>query len=315
MKQSNLKVAVTSASFAKLNVLRDYLESMFENVVYKTTPGYFNEDEFIEFAKDCDAAIVGLDPVTEKVLKNSPNLKMVSKYGVGLNNIDQDACNKYNVKIGWTGGVNRRSVAEQTLAKMIFLSRNLYTTSQKLKKGIWHKDGGLELSELTIGIIGVGFIGKDLIQLLTPFGAKVLVNDIIDQSNYYNTVQVESVSKDEIYEKSDIITLHVPLDESTHYLINKDVLDRMKPSAFIINTCRGAVVNLLDLKDALKNNIIAGAAIDVYEEEPPQDLEFLALENLICTPHISGNSKKSIELMGRSAIDHLKSYFFDDNKE
>jgi D-3-phosphoglycerate dehydrogenase len=253
--------------------------------------------------------IVGVDKIDDEILSSCTNLKFISKYGVGLDNIDLEACEKRGVRIGWTGGVNKLSVAEMALGFMLMLSRNLYVTSNLLKNSKWKKDGGFQLTGKTIGIIGVGNIGKELVRLLKPFNCEILVNDIIDQSNYYKENSLIELPRDEIFQKADIVTMHTYLDDDTKNLVNIDMLKTMKPTSYLINTSRSGVVNEDDLKYALENNIIAGAAIDVYIEEPPTDTELLSLPNLICTPHIGGNAVEAVEAMGMSAIKHLRKYY------
>jgi D-3-phosphoglycerate dehydrogenase len=196
-------------------------------------------------------------------------------------------------------------VAEMTLGYMLMLCRNLYVTSNQLKSGTWNKSGGFQLSGKTVGIIGVGYIGKEVIRLLKPFNCKILVNDILNQDDYYGEHSLIECSKETIYKDADVITIHTPYDESTNDLINMEVFRMMKKNAFIINSARGGIINENDLKYALQNNLIAGAAIDAYNEEPPSDKELLSLSNLICTPHIGGNAQEAVEAMGMSAIKHL----------
>jgi len=220
-----------------------------------------------------------------------------------------------NISIGWTPGVNRLSVAEMSLAFMLMLVRKLFFTSLQLKHGFWNKDGGANLSGKVVGIIGVGNIGKELIRLLKPYDCKVLVNDIIDQRSYYEENSLVESTKEDIYSNADFISIHTPLTQLTKYMINRNVFLSMKKTAFLINTARGSIVKTDDLKWALQNNVIAGAAIDVYEDEPPNDEEMLCLPNLICTPHIGGNSRESVLAMGRSAMRHLQKYFIENKNE
>ncbi len=304
-----MKIAATSPSFSKNRTLQNEIRKYFPDAKLNLEGVRFNKEELIDFIKDADGVILGLEPFDEDIIKQCPNVKMVSKYGVGLNNIDLEACKRNHIAIGWTGGVNKRSVSEMTLGYMLMLARNLYITSNQLKNGTWNKSGGFQLSGKTIGIIGVGHIGKDLVQLLKPFECKILVNDIIDQDNYYKKNNLTETTKDEIYKKSDFITIHTPFNETTKNMINKETLSLMKSSAYVINSARGGIVNENDLKFALKNNIIAGAAIDAYVKEPPTDEELLSLPNLICTPHIGGNAKEAVEAMGMSAIKHLVEFF------
>jgi len=300
-----LKVAVTSKSFSKNKILIKELKNYFDDIKLNYGTKKLNDDELIEFLKDCDGVIVALEDINKKVLNALPNLKVVSKFGVGLDNVDLEYCKTKNIKVGWIGGVNRFSVAEMTLGFMLMLIRNLYISSSKLSNGIWDKNGGYSIYGKTIGIIGVGHIGKELVNLLKPFNCKILVNDIINQDEYYQKNNLTFTSKEDIFRNADIITIHTPLNDDTKYLIDKHTLKLMKNSAFVINTARGHIINLQDLKYALQNNIIKGAAIDVYHSEPPEDKELLALDNLICTPHIGGNSEEAVIAMGLSAIETL----------
>ncbi len=304
-----MKIVVTSPSFSSNKILQNEIYKYFPNAILNLDGKRFDKRNLIDYIKDSDAIIVGLESIDKEVLEQCPNLKIVSKYGVGLNNIDLEACKKRDITIGWTGGVNKLSVAEMTLGYMLMLCRNLFITSNELKNGIWNKSGGFQLSGKKVGIIGVGHIGKEVIRLLKPFNCEILVNDIINQEEYYKENNLKEVSKEEIFKTCDIVTIHTPLDSTTDNLINKKVFETMKNSSFIINSARGGVINEDDLKYALQNNLIAGAAIDAYVEEPPTDKELLSLANLICTPHIGGNAQEAVEAMGLSAIKHLVEFF------
>jgi len=194
---------------------------------------------------------------------------------------------------------------------MLSLSRNLYVTSNQLKLNTWNKSGGVQLSEKTVGVIGVGNIGKDLISLLKPFDCKILVNDIVNQVKYYADNNLKLVSKEDIFKNSDFITIHTPLNDETKNLINTQTLGLMKETAFVINTARGGIFNQDDLKEALLSNKIAGAAMDVYDQEPPTDQDLLAIPNLMNTPHIGGNAKEAVKAMGEAAIENVVSFFND----
>lgn len=302
-----MKIAVTSPSFSKHPDLIKEMNDSFSNFKLNTEGKRFTTSELIDYLKGYDAAIVGLDEINKTVIDALPELKIIAKYGVGLNNINLDYCKHKNIQIGWTGGVNKLSVAEMVIGNTISLLRNLYVSSNQLKNGDWIKNGGQQLSGKTFGIIGVGHIGKDVIRLLKPFNCEILVNDIINQDDYYQSVGVKWVDKKTIFKQSDVITIHTPLTEQTKNLVNKDSLNAMKQDAIILNTARGGIVNQDDLKEALLNHKIGGAALDVYEDEPVSDMELLNIPNLINTPHIGGNSKEAVKAMGMSAISHLKS--------
>jgi len=303
-----MKLVVTSPSFSKNIRLCEELKKYFSDYKLNNEGYRFNRSELIEFIGDAEAVVVGLETLDSSTLKQLKKLKIISKYGVGLNNIDLDYCKKNNIHIGWTGGVNKLSVAEMTLGFMLMMCRNLYVSSNLHKSQKWEKNGGFQLSGKKIGIIGVGHIGKEVIRLLKPFNCNIFVNDIIDQHEYYLENKLKEMSKETIFKESDIISIHTPLDDSTKDMVDRNILKSMKPSAFIINSARGGIVNENDLKVALTNNEILGAAIDSYLVEPPKDTELLSLPNLICTPHIGGNAKEAVEAMGMSAIKHIREY-------
>ena len=303
-----MKVKVSTIAFSKNEYLVECLLKEFPDAEVNTEGVRVNGSDLVDYFSDTEAAIIGLELITPSILEQLPKLKMISKYGVGLDNIDLNACKENNIKIGWTAGVNKRSVSEMTLGFMLMLSRNLFTTSNKLKQMVWDKKGGTQLTGKTIGIIGLGNIGKDLVSLLQPFGCDFLVNDIIDISDYASLHNLRCVSKEEIYKNADIITIHTPLTNKTSNLINSEVLNMMKSTAFLINTARGGIVNEIDLKFALEHKIIAGAALDVYESESILNKDLLVLPNLICTPHTGGNSFEAVVAMGLSSIEHLIRY-------
>lgn len=296
---------MTSKSFSNNSILINELRKSYTSINLNDENKLKTKDQLISFLQSADAAIVGLDPIDEEVLAACPSLKAIAKYGVGLNNIDQEACKKHGVKIGWTGGVNKISVAEMAIGFMLGLSRNLFFSSNNLKEGQWIKDGGFQLSEKTIGIIGCGHIGKEVIRMLKPFNCKILVNDIIDQNEFYKTNAVTAASKEDIYQYSDIITIHTPLDESTENLINLTTMSKCVKKPYIINTARGGIVNEAELLEALNNNYISGAALDSYVIEPLDIKEIYQHPKIITTPHIGGNAKEAVLAMGQTAIKNL----------
>jgi D-3-phosphoglycerate dehydrogenase len=308
---STPRVVVISPSFVKSAVLCGELKRVFPNTSFIESSDPLSEPEVIEFLQDADAAVVGKEIINDQVLDQVSRLKIISKYGVGLDNIDQESLKRRNIALGWTGGVNRRSASELALCFMLGLCRNVFRSGYKLKQTLWKKDGGQQLTGKTIGIIGCGHIGSDLIRLLAPFKCNLLVNDIIDKSEFCCNHGATQTRLENLVSESDFISLHVPLTSVTENLVNEDFLIQMKPTSCLINTSRGDVVDESALKTALQQNTIAGAALDVFTIEPPTDEEFLGLPNLMVTPHIGGNAKEAVEAMGRSAIAHLVAYFRD----
>lgn len=303
-----MRIKIPNITFSKNKFLRDSILKEFPNTIFNEEGIRYEGSQLIDFIKDADAIIVGLEDMNESILKNVPKLRMISKYGVGIDNIDLKSSNKYGIEIGWTKGLNKQSVAEITLGLILGITRNLFFTSQEFKKRKWIKDGGFELYGKSIGIIGVGNIGGKLIELLSPFNCKIYVNDIENKSHILKEFNVIESSKDEIFKNCQILTIHTPLTTLTQNLFNKQTFLKMRNDSIFINTARGGIVNQADLIWALKNNVIAAAAIDVYDTEPPTNEELYEVENLICTPHIGGNSKEAVINMGLSAIKHLKDF-------
>tara|TARA_B100000686_G_scaffold42194_1_gene44062 strand:- start:116 stop:1036 length:921 start_codon:yes stop_codon:yes gene_type:complete len=304
-----MKVVVTPPAFYKSESLKSKLSSLFPNTVYNQNANYLSGEELVVFLKDADAAIIGRDPVTQDTLNALPQLKMISKYGVGFDNLDLNAIKKRGVELAVTTGINKRSVAELTLSFMVGLCHNIFISAERMKRGEWIRDGGQDLSGKTIGIIGCGNVGKEVIKLLKPFGCKILINDIEDRSEFCREQSAIESSFELLIKESDIVSLHVPLTNLTRDMINKNVLKDMKANAFLVNTSRGPVVNSSHLHRALVSKQILGAALDVFCSEPPDDIEFLQLSQLMVTPHIGGNSREAVEAMGQAAIDNLLKYF------
>ncbi len=304
-------IKVASPSFSLNPVLCAELRAQFSGVVFNESGRPLSGPALAGFLADADGAVIGLEAVTASLLEACPNLRVVAKYGVGLDTIDLEACRRRSVAVGWTGGVNRLSVAELTLCFMLGLCRNVFRTSTLLRGGTWEKNGGRQLSGRTVGILGFGHIGRLVASLLKPLGCEILVNDIRAIEDECRAAGLEAVDKDSLYARSDLITLHVPLTDLTRHLIDARALSKMQATAMLINTARGEVVDQAALKHALIQGVIAGAAIDVFESEPPTDLELLGLPNLVATPHIGGNALEAILAMGRSAISHLELCFRD----
>jgi D-3-phosphoglycerate dehydrogenase len=309
MTRTTPRVAITPPPICNSSTLRDELSVLFPQSRFNDTGRYLAGDELIRFAGDADALLVGRDGITDKVLSALPELKMIAKYGVGLDTIDQDALKRHSVELGWTPGVNRRSVAELTLNFMLGLCHNVFKGGWFLKQGQWVKDGGQLLQGRTVGIIGCGNVGQEVVRLLQPFGCVVWVRDILDRSEFCKETGALEKSLEEILEGADIISMHVPLTEGTRHMINAASLAKMQSTVFLVNTSRGDVVDQVALKEVLLKETIAGAALDVFSQEPPEDTELLACPQLMVTPHIGGNAVEAVEAMARAAFQHLEKYF------
>lgn len=299
-----IKVAVTSPSFSNNLILRAELESYFPNVKYNETGKNLEPELVPDFVGDARGLILGLEKAGSSLFNYCKNLKVISKYGVGLNNIDIDVAQAASVLVFHTPGINRRSVAELTLTFMIGISRNVFNSISSVKEGSWVKNGGFEISGKNIGIVGFGNIGKDLAFLLKPFGVNIYANDVINFNENTKDYAVNRVSLGRLLEVSDVISLHVPYTEDTHHLISSAEFDIMKEGAIIVNTSRGGIIDESALLEAVSNKEIK-AALDVFEVEPQLGTKLVSHPNIFPTPHIGGNSREAVLAMGRSAIKNL----------
>jgi D-3-phosphoglycerate dehydrogenase len=245
-----------------------------------------NEDELAEIIKDYDILVAGTEPITAKVMDNAPHLKLISRVGIGLDNVDLLHARELGINVSYTPDAPAPAVAELTIGHILSACRSIPLADRKLRAGVWQRIMGQRLSNQVIGIIGTGRIGSRVLKHLQGFSPKrILVNDIQPDHNLYDLFHAELVSKEVIYRESDIITLHVPLTPQTSPLIAVRELEQMKPSVFLINTARGGVINEKDLFNALKNGKIGAAAIDVFDTEPYGG-ELLTLDNCYLTCHM-----------------------------
>lgn len=297
-----MPVAVASRSFSRHPTLRAELAARYQHSRFNDAGTVLAGAELIEFLRGHEKAITGLDILDEAVFSAVPELRVVSKYGVGLDMIDLAAARRHGVSVRWTPGVNRQAVAELTIAFMIALGRTLVPLAREVTDGGWRHPGGRQLSSAVVGIIGCGHVGQQVARLCTAFGARVLAHDIRAYDDFYRAAGVTPVPLDAILAQSDIVTIHVPLDASTRGMIGPRELARMKPSAFLVNTARGGIVDEQALKVALIEQRLAGAALDVFAVEPPVDRELLGLPTFVGTPHIGGSTEEAVLAMGRAAI-------------
>jgi phosphoglycerate dehydrogenase-like enzyme len=301
------RVAVASRSFSRHPELRRELLAKYTQVTFNESGQALAGTELVEFLKGHDKAITALEIIDDKVLMHLPQLRIIGKYGVGLDMIDLDAMDRYGVQLGWTGGVNKRSVAELVIAAAISLLHRTQESHAEVRAGQWRQLQGRQLSGRTIGIVGCGHIGKDVATLLRAFGCRVLAHDIKDFPDFYEANKVIPLSLDGLLAESDVVSIHLPLDAHTRLMFSAERLKLMKKGACLINFARGGIVDEAALKHLLKDGHLAGAALDVFNEEPPLDLEFLNLPTLIATGHIGGSTAEAVLAMGRAAIAGLDS--------
>lgn len=299
------KVAVCSRSFSRNPILRAELLSRYAHVTFNETGKQLEKSELIHFLKGHSKAITALEKIDDEILTKLPELNVIGKYGVGLDMIDLDAMRRHGKRLGWTSGVNKRSVAELALAFAIALLHQVVQANRQILSGEWRQLLGNQLTGKTVGIIGCGNVGQDFIRLLQPFNCKIIINDIKYNPIFNEEFKVELATREDLLSRADVVSLHVPLDDSTKNMLCANCLALMKPSAVLINLARGGLVDEEALKIMLIEKRLAAAAFDVFSEEPPEDRELLLLPNFLATPHIGGSAEEAILAMGYAAINGL----------
>ena len=248
---------------------------------------------------DISAVVAGVDTWDEAVFKLAPELKVISRFGVGVDNIDISKAKEFGIKVTNCKGINSNAVSEHAMALMLSSVRMIPRLSQTMKEGTWERAVYHEFNQLTVGLLGFGDIARKVAAKLQSFGAKLIAYDVFPNEEAAKDLNVTMVSLEDVLKKSDIISIHVPALPSTHHMINKDTIELMKDSVYLINTARGSIVDENALYEALKTRRIAGAALDVYEHEPvDMNYPLFELDNFIGTPHTSAETYENYENCG-----------------
>ena len=266
------------------------------------------EVDLLKYAGQFDGAICGDDRYTARVLEAcTPRLKVISKWGTGVDSIDADACSRYGVKLCRTVNAFTLPVADSVLGYILAFARRQPWMDSEMKSGKWEKIPGRSLSECTLGVLGVGNIGKAVTRRARAFGMKVYGTDIVDIDHVFTTeTGIEMTSLEALLSQSDFVSVNCDLNATSYHLINSDTLALMKPGAVLINTARGPIVEEQALIEALQSKRLAGAALDVFEHEPlPLDSPLLKMENVLLAPHNSNSSPAAWERVHWNTIRNL----------
>lgn len=299
------RVAACEPGFCAQAILCAELLERYPGSTLNAAGARLRGDALLDFLRGHDAAIVGAEPIDGALLDALPELRVVSKWGVGIDTVDVPALAARGVRLGFSPGVNRLSVAELALGGMIAAMRRVTEANMRIRGGTWKRAIGRQLSGATVGIVGCGHIGREVVRLLGPFRCRILVHDIRDDPDFYAAHGLEPVDLDTLLRESDVVSLHVPFDASTANLISAERIARMKPGAALVNTARGGIVDEAALAVALREGRVGGAHFDVFRPEPPEDAALLALPNLLATPHMGASSLEAILAMGRAAIANI----------
>ncbi len=266
------------------------------------------EDQLCEIIGEYDALIVrSQTKVTKRVIEAARKLRVVGRAGVGVDNVDVDAATRRGVIVMNTPGGNTISTAEHTFSMMMALARSIPQAHATMKAGKWDRKSfeGVELYNKTLGVVGMGRIGTEVARRAIAFGMRVLAYDPFLSLSRAKALQVEVVELDEIYARSDFITVHVPMTDQTRGMINKDAIAKMKDGVRLINCARGGIINEKDLYDAVKSGKVAGAALDVYEQEPPKELPLRELDAVVMTPHLAASTTEAQESVGIEVAEQI----------
>ncbi|MFO0878449.1 MAG: phosphoglycerate dehydrogenase [Gemmataceae bacterium] len=285
----------------------DVLKGAGFELVYHGRPAQLVEHELIEALAGCQAALAGSEPYTARVIAAHPQLRVIARAGVGWDAVDTAAATQAGVAVTITPGTNQGSVAEHTFSLMLALVKHLIPQHLGVKSGGWPRGTNIPLRTRTLGLAGLGRIGKAVATRALAFEMKVIAHDPFPDTAWAAAHNIPLVSMEELLRQSDFVSLHMPAIPETANLINARTLAMMKPTAFLINTSRGAVINENDLYEALKTKKIAGAGLDVFQEEPPGKLPMFDLDNVVLTPHAAGVDLRSRDDMARSAAEAIAS--------
>lgn len=263
---------------------------------------------------DADAIIVrSATTVDRALIAGAPNLKVIARAGTGVDNVDVEAATERGIVVMNAPGANSISVAELTLALMLTLARGIPAADAAMKKGVWDKKRltGVELRGKTLGIVGLGRIGQEVAARARAFGMDLVAHDPFIAEQVAGTLGVSLLSLDELCAVSDYITLHIPVIPETRHLLNKDRLALCKAGVRIVNTARGELIDEVALADAIEGGAVAGAAIDVFETEPPTDWRLASLRQVVATPHIAASTVEAQELVGTETATAVRDYLRD----
>jgi D-3-phosphoglycerate dehydrogenase len=298
------RVAVTTPYFDFFPELKAELAAAYPGTKFRSERRPLREDELIAYLQGYDAAVIGLDRFTERVCAALPGLKVISLCSAGVDHIDPAVLKKHGKRMWWAAGINKVSVSELAVCYMVLALRRVHFFSSALARGQWTGPMGFgaDLNGRTVGIHGCGHIGKEVVKLLQPYGIKILACDRVDFSDFYRQYGVEKVDAEELWARSDVLTIHLSRNSSTIGLYTAEVLDKMKPGAVLINCARGGMVDEVALKARLKSGHIAGAAFDVFAVEPANGNPLLDVPNFFGSPHIGATTRASWEAMLRSGM-------------
>lgn len=299
------KILISTSSFGKYdNTPLDTLDKQKFIITLNPYGRTLEKSEIIELLKDVDGLIAGTEPLTRDVIESARTLKVVSRCGIGIDNVDSEFLNERGIKLYRTPEGPALAVAELTLGLMLDSLRHISYLNKKIQAGGWEKKMGRLFTGKTVGIVGMGTIGKKLTTLLKPFNCKILARDHVTDVEFARENSINYVHLDELLKESDIVTLHLPLDDDTRGIFKRNLFSQMKDGSIFINTSRGCLVDEDALYEMLKDGRIAHACLDVYRNEPYTG-KLTELDNVTLTCHVGSYAKEARVEMEKQAVGNL----------
>jgi len=302
----SLKVLVVPSLLAdRPSAYLDHLEAAGLEVLRSPLGRPYGEAELIEGLRGVFATIAGIEPYTERVLREAPDLEVIARFGVGYDQIDVPAATRQGVYVAMAFGANHETVADLALALMGAVARNIVVYHQRVAAGGWGWEFRPGLWRATVGIVGLGRIGRAVARRCRGYEMRILAHDVVRDEAYAQSHGIELTSLERLLAESDFVTLHAPHTPETDRLMNDARFRLMKPTAFLINTARGGLVDEAALHEALVTGRIAGAGLDVFRREPPTDSPLLHLDNVVLTPHAAGSDLAAEAAAGRCSVESI----------
>lgn len=285
--------------------LLDPLRELGAELRFSPHPRPLRDTELIELLDGVDAVVAGLDDYSAAVLAAAPRLRVLSRYGVGVNNVDLRAAAAHGVTVTNTPGANSVAVAELAIGLCFAVARGIPALDRAVRAGEWPRTQGIELSGKTLGVLGCGAIGRHVIAKAAGIGMRVQAYDPMLQPEAIEQAGATAVGLDELFADSDVVSLHVPLLPSTRHLVDEARIATMRPSAILLNTARGGLIDEHAARRALDAGQLHGVGLDAYESEPPQDSPLLGHPRVVSLPHSGAHTAEAVERMARGAIGNL----------
>jgi len=281
------------------------LASFAQNLVFNPTGKPLGERDLIRLLDGCDGCIAGVDHFTANVMENSPCLKVISRYGTGVDGVDLAAAKERNIVVCNTPGANAQAVADMTFGLLLSLTRSIPALDRRTRDGQWPRASRVELYGKTFGILGLGAVGKAVAKRAAGFSMKVIACSPRINKEYAERNGIVEVDFGTLIRESDFLSLNLPLKEQTRHIISASAMKAMKKGVFIINTSRGGVVDEAAAQVLLREGHLGGLGIDVFEDEPAVDSPFFEFENVVVTPHTAAHTVEAVQIMAAMSVRNL----------